>query len=387
MLDTVVAPPLLREWAAPTSPRLPAPLVLPRNSVRCGRLHARLRGGADVPLLWQPLSCTTSSNLRYNSFSIVADRGGSDPHFRVPEDSSPLCFPSRFRIPPFCLRWALPLRSRLAIGQKAREGAHTAGFGAERGRVSGAVQVGGGSGRGSRLPRGGKGQKPAGQGSAAGGAPAVLILLTDPLPPGRTAAGAAAAPCRRQPPLPAADGASAAGAATPRLVSPAAGRGGPPAPGVFSQPLPRSARCGGLAIVTTAPGPLVSCSARCSLSSFPEASDRRLHLHRGPAAHAHVPARRRAEPRRRRCAVLQPAAVPPLRYAGAGAAPWLCGPCGCSPGAACTAMGRASVGPDPAEKAREKMSIVSCFSFEFNIVNSTRVQSVSGVQISIVASS
>lgn len=241
MLDSVVVPPLLREWAAPTSPRLPAALVLPRNSVRCGLLHARLRGGGDMPLLWQPLSCTTSSNLRYNSFSIIADRPGRDTHFGAPEDSSPSSFPSRFRIPPFCLRWALPLRSRLAIGQKAREGAHAAGFGAECGGVSGAGQVGGGSGRGSRLPRGGRGQKPAGQGSAPGGALAALILLTGPLPPGRTAAGATAAPCRRQPPLPAADGASAAGAATPRLVSAAAGRGGPPAPGMFSLPLPRSA--------------------------------------------------------------------------------------------------------------------------------------------------
>lgn len=100
------------------------------------------------------------------------------------------------------------------------------------------------------------------------------------------------------------------------------------APGVFPQPPPRSAWCGGPAVVTPAPGPLVSCSARCSLSSFPEASDRRLHFHRGSAAHAHVPSRRRAEPRCCRCAVLQPAAVPPFRCAGAGAVRGCPGPGG-----------------------------------------------------------
>lgn len=148
-----------------------------------------------------------------------------------PEDSSPSSSPSRFRIPPFCLRWALPLRSRLAIGQKARESARTplALARSVAGSVGPYRWVGAPSGgRGWRSDgRGGEGGKPAGRGSAGGGAPAALILLGDPLPSDRTAAGAAAAPCRRQPPLPAAAGANAAGAATHRLVSAAGERGRP----------------------------------------------------------------------------------------------------------------------------------------------------------------
>lgn len=44
-------------------------------------------------------------------------------------------------------------------------------------------------------------------------------------------------------------------------------------------------------IKTPAPGLLVSCSTRCSVSAFAEAPHRRLHLHRRPAAHAHLSTR------------------------------------------------------------------------------------------------
>lgn len=101
------------------------------------------------------------------------------------------------------------------------------------------------------------------------------------------------------------------------------GAGGGRLPGGLSPrcppavPVPRSAAGGVATISTPAAGLLVSSSARCSVSSFAETSDRGLHLHRRPAAHAHLPARRPAEPQRPRCSLLQPPAVPPRRYAGA----------------------------------------------------------------------
>lgn len=146
--QTVAVSPTRGEWAAPASPRPPA---RPQHSF-CREIRAAAGGstlgwGVDSePLLRVTSSRSTRSISQHASVPTAKDRSGPDPHPRGLKNSSPFPFLSRSRIPPLCLRWALPSLSPLAIGQKARECAPRDGLGAESPAVFGLLGRTGGWG-------------------------------------------------------------------------------------------------------------------------------------------------------------------------------------------------------------------------------------------------
>lgn len=192
-----------REWAAPPDP--PAGLVLPRNSIHCGRYHSGLRGDAPFDPRRFAFRGTASGPHRPAARTVSLQAGQRrDPE--SPVGSCPSSFPSADRAPPLSLscgrsrcRCALPLARKPARARSRDSG----GAGVRRCAEC----------RGARsVPCGAQGER-----RHFGVQPPSALLSR-----GRTVV---AALCRLPPPRPAAGAASAGEAATRRPVS-AGGRDG-----------------------------------------------------------------------------------------------------------------------------------------------------------------